>query len=301
MMQQDSYTGKQIGNYHIKDKIGQGGFGAVYEGQHVFYARTVAIKLLNVQSPLLDKQQQQFEQEANLLAELEHEHILPILDYYPASEGFPPCLITRYAVNGSLASRLRQLRSTNKWLSLDEICTILVQIGEALMYAHQKKVIHRDLKPDNILFNEKGQALLADFGIAVVLDAEGGVAEAGGTGTPLYMAPEQFGGNFGEKSDQYSLGVIAYELVTGRHPITVATEYRMAWGVQHKTQRIQPPAEINSQVPLHMELAILKALAKKPEDRHADIQAFIRAFTTAPHQPAHYQKIQEQFRSEERR
>lgn len=209
-MNQKSYIGEQINNYRIEAEIARGGFGVVYRGSHLHFQRTVAIKLLDMQRHFSGEEQEQFRQEAKLLEQLKHPHILPLHDFGIAQGDLPAYLITEFAPNGSLA---RRLKLSDTMLSLDEILTMLSQIGKALSYAHAHNIIHRDLKPDNILFNEKGEALLADFGIAVVLDADR-TKQVGGAGTPPYMAPEQFGGLINPQSDQYALGVIAYELVT---------------------------------------------------------------------------------------
>jgi serine/threonine protein kinase len=159
-------------------------------------------------------------------------------------------------------------------LPLSEALTILSQVGQALQYAHQKTIIHRDLKPENILLNAKGEALLADFGIATVL-ATGSVRYVEATGTPAYMAPEQFRGKVSKESDQYALGCIAYELFTGSRPFNAPDFVAMAF--QHATEPPIPPRQLNPQLPFSIEQAILKAMAKERKDRYPDVAAFIAA------------------------
>src|SRR6266849_169966 len=159
-------------------------------------------------------------------------------------------------------------------LPVEEALTILAQIGQALQHAHQQNIIHRDLKPENILFNAKGDALLADFGIAIVL-ATSSVRQVDATGTPAYMAPEQFRGMISKESDQYALGCIAYELFTGHQPFT-APDF-VAIGFLHAAEPPLAPTHYNPQLPLHTEQAILKAMAKQRADRYPDIAGFITA------------------------
>jgi len=157
---------------------------------------------------------------------------------------------------------------------VEEALTILTQIGQALQHAHQQNIIHRDLKPENILFNAKGDALLADFGIAIVL-ATSSVRQVDATGTPAYMAPEQFRGMISKESDQYALGCIAYELFTGHQPFT-APDF-VAIGFLHAAEPPLAPTHYNPQLPIHTGQAILKAMAKQRADRYPDIAGFITA------------------------
>lgn len=162
-MDEMNRIGQQIGNYRLTREINSGSFGSVYLAEHLHLkGRQVAIKLLHTYLGS-QAEREQFTQEAHFLVQLEHLSILPLLDF-GFSEG-QPYLITRYAAGGSLRQKLKQQRP----LPLEQALTILQQIGQALHYAHQQNIIHRDLKPENILFNERGEVLLADFGIAVML------------------------------------------------------------------------------------------------------------------------------------
>jgi serine/threonine protein kinase len=270
MSSENSHIGMSLGNYRITAEIGSGGFGNVYQGQHtILTERSVAIKQLHghLASP---KEREQFLEEARLLERLKHPHILHIFDV-GIHDGFP-YLVAEYAPNGSLRDRLNT--STSNPLSIEEALAILSQVGQALHYAHQHNVIHRDLKPANILFDANGEALLADFGIATTLSTTS-ITHAAIIGTPPYMAPEQFQGSVSKESDQYSLGCIAYELFTGRVPFTASDFFAM--GFEHMTKAPIPPTQLNPYLPVHIERAILKALAKQRGDRHANIKAFIDA------------------------
>lgn len=273
MLNGTSFIGKQIGNYFIVAELASGSFGRVYKGRHIIFTDEpiVAIKLLHTHFAS-QPERDQFIQEARLLKKLKHPHILPIIEA-GIHEG-SLYLVVEYAPNGSLRDRLE--RQSALPMSLNESTTILSQIGQALHYAHQQNIVHRDLKPENILFNARGEALLADFGIATML-ASAKTKQIGIGGTPSYMAPEQFEGIASTKSDQYSLGCIAYELFTGRKPFAVPYPSIEAMWYQHA--KVQPiaPRQYNTLVPIYMEQSILKAMSKERSDRYTDISAFIAA------------------------
>ena len=266
--------GEHIAGYRILARLGCGGCGCVYLGQHLRLSnRFVAIKIFtgNVES---EEEQTRFLQEAFLLNQLRHPHILPILDSGIEADrlrGDLPYLITEYAPNGSLRDRLEARAGP---LRLKEALPILSQIGKALQYAHEHGVVHCDLKPENILFTEEGQALLADFGIAAILSSAK-TQQGGVMGTLEYMAPEQFDDKVSTKSDQYALGCIAYELFTGRLPFRARD--RSALMYQHLGVAPLPPRQLNPALPQPIDQAILKALAKDREDRYPDVAAFLAA------------------------
>lgn len=277
MTNESNYTGKHFGSYCLEKEIARGSFGVVYLARHAIITKyIVVVKLLDFRHLGSQKELDGFQDEAQILAELTHPHILPFKDY-GVQEGLP-YLVVEYATKGSLRDRLQQIQRPNL-LPTEDALTILSQVGQALQFAHQHKpesIVHRDLKPSNILFNAKGEALLADFGIARALP-ETGIKFTEAIGTPPYMAPEQFQGSISVASDQYSLGCIAYELFTGHLPFkgdTAATFMH-----KHLTENPKPPRELNSSLPEHIEHAILKAMAKQRADRHADISAFIEALT----------------------
>ncbi len=273
MANNNSFIGKLVGNYRIIKELKSGSFGSVFQAKHRVFDDNpvVAIKLLHAH---LSSQQEheQFLLEARLLNKLKHPHILPVLD--AGIQDNMPYIIMEYAPGGSLRERLDKKAGTP--LPLDEALTILTQIGQALEHAHQQTIVHCDLKPDNILFNARNEALLADFGIAAMLTTMG-TKQIGKGGTPAYMAPEQFESLVSVKSDQYALGCIAYELMTGRKPFIVPNPSIQAMWYQHAQVKPTPPTTLNSHVPTHIEQAILKALAKNRADRHADVATFVSA------------------------
>jgi len=261
-----------IGNYRLVKELASGAYGRVYQAEHIILTnRTVAIKLLHGAHLNSLKDRENFLQEARILERLKHSYILPIIDV-GIHEGFP-YLVVEYAPNGSLRTYL-QHRSIHQFRE-EEIYTILSQVGQALQHAHEEHIIHRDLKPENILFNAKGEALLADFGVATVLSTMTINYNVTVIGTPAYMAPEQFRGAVSKASDQYALGCIAYELYTGQKPFTASD--LASFMFQHLMENPIAPTRYNPSLPAHIERAILKAMAKERTERHADISAFVTA------------------------
>lgn len=266
----------EIGNYRILKEIDSGAYGTVYQGEHiVFSGKIVAIKLLHARrgSP---EERERFLREARILEKLRHPHIVSIIDAGLHENRFP-YLISDYAPGGSLRNLLK--RHGKRPLPFPEALRILAQIAEGLAYAHQKNIVHRDLKPENILFQANGEALLADFGMATAL-ATGSIQHPTGVaGTPRYMAPEQFKGTVSRRSDQYALGCIAYELVTGQAPFAGAEFYALAF--KHVSEPPPDPMYLNPQVPVQMAQALMKALAKEREDRYPDVSSFMQALAQA--------------------
>jgi tetratricopeptide (TPR) repeat protein len=271
MTGETEYIDMLFGNYRVVAELYEGLLGGVYLARHVHLPRrAVAIKLFQSERVNDAQKQAMFFQEAQLLDMLKHPHILPLID--AGIEHNLPYVVVEYAPNGSLRDRLdRQLHTP---LPLEEALIILSQIGQAIQYAHEQQIIHCDLKPENVLFNRRDEALLADFGVAVML-AKVDTRYIAGFGSFAYMAPEQFAGNVSEKSDQYSLGCIAYELFTG-HPPFSAFSFR-GMREKHLTEAPVAPTQLNPKLPEHIEQAILKAMAKDSSDRHADVNAFLTA------------------------
>ncbi len=272
MTHRDYLVGQHIGNYYLETFVDSGSYGSVYQARHYIFTddTPVALKLMHTDLNA-DEEQEAFFQEARLLRKLKHPSILPVIDV-----GFDqgrPYLVTEFATGGSLRERLRQ--KNGQPLTLTEALRILLSIGQALSHAHQHNVYHRDLKPENILFNEQGEPLLADFGIAVALPTAH-TYRVGQGGTPAYMAPEQFEGLVSPKSDQYSLGCIGYELLTGRRPFDAGQGgFEMIW-YQHAHVPPEPPTRWNPSIPEAVEEALLRSLAKERSARYQDVSAFLR-------------------------
>ena len=299
MMNEVDYVGKRIGNFNIERFIAKGGFGRVYLGRHIIFKDDppTAIKILSDEQASSEAKDQ-FIQEALLLRKLQHTYILSIIEagLIRIDEKVElPYFVTKYAINGSLKERLRKGP-----LPLEEALNILSQVGQALQYAHEQEpaIAHRDLKPENILFDEKNKALLADFGIAILLNQAKTQSVSVIKGTLPYMAPEHFEGRVSVKSDQYALGCIAYELFTGQKPFAIPLDARadevFAWYFQHSQVEPVPPTKLNPNLPEHIEQAILTAMMKQREQRHVDISAFLTALgasTSLPITPHPFQTI----------
>jgi serine/threonine protein kinase len=271
-----SYIGKHVGNYRITEAINSGAFGRVYKGTHLYLAnRIVAIKVLHLSYLESDKERANFLREAQFLEMLKHEYILPIYDVGVDDEGFP-YLVAEFAPNGSLRDRME---ANETLLPLNEVLTVLTQVGQGLQYVHEQNIVHRDLKPENILFNVKDEALIADFGIAVFLETTK-TKYVNVIGSPLYMAPEQFEGAASPRSDQYALACIAYELLTGQPPFMA--KHAVTIGKMHQSKAPIPPSELNPSIPAYMEQALLRALEKQRENRYPDIITFIHALLNVP-------------------
>ena len=266
----DQHLNQQIGNYRITNKLAEGGFGSVYLAEHLnIRDRYVAIKFMK--SYLSSEQEQEyFRREAEILGQLKHKYILPLSDF-GFDEGYP-YLITPYAACGSLQQLLEE--QSGHPMELTKALSILKQTGQALRYVHHCNVIHRDLKPENVLFDEAHNVQLADFGIATIIRTAS-MKSATMAGTPAYMAPEQYQGHVSAATDQYALGCLAYELLTG-HKVFVA-ESIMQYMYKHVSEEPIPAREINPTLPLHIEEALQTALAKNPIQRHQSIEAFLRA------------------------
>src|SRR5579859_4166224 len=288
MTQDQLLTGQQLGNYRLLSRLSQSPRGSVYLGQHAIFTHdpVVAIKILHTNLSD-DQEREDFIQEALVLKKLSHSAILPVID--AGIQGDTAYIVTAYASHGTLRSYLDQQQGHP--LPLDEALTILVQIGEALQHAHEYNIVHRDLKPANVLFNERREALLADFGLAATLYTSHS-QRLNASGTPAYMAPEQFEGIVSTKSDQYSLGCIAYELVTGRKPFDVEQATLEVVWYQHAKVQPVPPTYYNPAVPRHVEHAIMTALAKQRSDRYAAISLFIDTLRQ-PVEPAMLERYQQ--------
>ena len=266
----EDLTGKQFGHYHIVAPLGEGGMAAVYKAYQPAMERYVAIKVLPRHLASSEEFTARFRREARMLAQLQHSHILPVFDYGEA-EGYP-YIVMPFVPSGTLADLLR-----NNRLSLPQVRYIMTQIGEALSYAHGRGMIHRDVKPSNVLIDESGNCLLTDFGLARMAEASTKLTGSGTVmGTPAYMSPEQgTGANIDHRSDIYSLGIILYEMVTGRVPYQAETPIAVVF--KHIQAPLPSARTLNPNLPEAVELVLLKALAKSRDDRFQSAKDFVQA------------------------
>ncbi len=260
-------VGQRLGNYRLVRLLGRGGFAQVYLGEHLRLGTQAAIKLLSTH--LADNEMEQFLGEARTIARLEHPHIIRILDFDVAQD--TPFLVMSYAPNGTL--RQRYPKGTR--LPLGSIIIYLKQAASALQYAHDAKLIHRDIKPENLLLGGHDEILLSDFGIAVVVQSSRSQSKQDISGTVTYMAPEQIQGKPRPASDQYALGVIVYEWLSGYHPFHGTT-------AEIATQHLHAdPPILREQVPgipPAIEAVVHKALEKDPHRRFTCVQEFATVF-----------------------
>jgi serine/threonine protein kinase/Tol biopolymer transport system component len=275
----DDLIGKSIGGYDILDVVGRGGMATVYRAQQKSMNRVVAIKVLPEQYINDDTYIQRFNQEVEIVARLEHRNIVPVYDY-GEFEG-RPYIVMRYMNTGSVDDLL-----ANGPLEIEQIVNIYEQIAPALDYAHSKHVLHRDLKPSNVLLDDDGGAYLTDFGIARVLGEAGnkGITTQGVVGTPSYMSPEQAQGQpLDNRSDIYALGVMLFELATGRRPFESDTPYSIA--VMQVTTPPPSPRSLNPAISIAVEEVIYKSLKKKREERYPHAIALSEALKRALNKP----------------
>jgi serine/threonine protein kinase len=266
-------VGRDLGHYQLLEQIGQGGMASVYKAQDLANGRTVAVKVLTPQLALEPNFKTRFEREAQVLRGLEHPSIVPILDYGEA-DGIA-YIVMPFMKVGGLNDRLM-----DGPLEVQEGARIIDQISSALQYAHDAGVVHRDVKPNNILIDEEGNAWLSDFGFAHVHDATMSLTGSALIGTPAYMAPEQVqGAPVSPLSDQYALGVILYQISTGCLPYNADTP--MAIAIKHATEPLPRPREVNPNLPDSVEAVLIKALDKDPSNRFKTVRELNQSFQAA--------------------
>ncbi|MDQ6645080.1 MAG: serine/threonine protein kinase, partial [Chloroflexota bacterium] len=267
----DSNIGQQMGKYRLIRQLGHGGFADVYLGEHIYLKTEAAIKVLHTQ--LQHEDIEKFRSEALTIAHLMHPHIVRVLDF--DVENSVPFLVMDYAPNGTL--RHRHPKGTQIPPAI--FMPYVKQIASALQYAHDQKLIHRDVKPENMLLGRNDEVLLSDFGIALVSQSTlSQNTEDLVIGTMAYMAPEQIQGRPRPASDQYALGVVVYEWLCGMKPFNGSY-------VEIVTQHLSaPPPPLNEQVlaiPHAVQQVLFKALAKDPHQRFARVQDFADALEQA--------------------
>ena len=281
-----SLEGYQLDHYRIVRLLGSGGMGDVYLAEDERIGQQVALKVIRVEVSAypavqdVQKATHQFRREARAIAMLDHPHILPLYSYGEQQVGDKTImyLVMPYRSEGSLAHWMHQ-RGSVDLLPPGQAAQIIHQAAEALQHAHDRQIIHQDVKPSNFLIRsrEKAQSvpdiLLADFGIAKLTTTASSTSQSI-RGTPVYMAPEQWQGKPTLASDQYALGIMAYELLTGHPPFLGVPGTVM---FQHLTTTPTPPSALNPLLSVEVDTAVLQALAKEPEARFPSILAFASA------------------------
>lgn len=267
-------TGRSLGPYRVLEQLGVGGMATVYKAYHAVMDRYVAIKVLPDNLARDPSFRTRFEREARTIARLEHRHILPVYDV--AEDDGIPYLVMRFTDGGDLSGLIG-----SGTLSIPRAAALVAQVADALDYAHRQGVIHRDVKPANVLIGRDGDALLSDFGIAKIYsEAQQLTSDGMMVGTPAYMAPEQLKGQTVDgRTDIYSLGVVLYQALTGECPFVAETPLAVA--MMHVHNPLRPPRQINPGIPDALERIILRSMAKNADDRFQTAGAMAQALRAA--------------------
>jgi serine/threonine protein kinase len=258
----EDLTGREIGRYQIVAPLAAGSMATVYKAFQPVIHRYVALKVLPKHLASEPTYVGRFQQEARIVANLQHPNILSLFDYGEA-DGYT-YMVMPLVEGGTLAGLLQ-----GQPLPLERIRFVVSQMADALHYAHQQGVIHRDVKPSNVLINKHGTCLLTDFGIAKMIEVAVRFTGTGeSVGTPTYMSPEQgLAQPVDRRSDIYSLGVILYQMATGQLPFKGKTP--IATVLMHVNDPLPPPWRINPDLSPDLDRVIVTALAKQPADRYA--------------------------------
>ncbi len=286
--------GTTLGQYRLLRRLGKGGMSEVYLAYDQREDRQVAVKVV---SSMHAEYLERFHREAEAILNLRHRHILPAYEY---GEQEPwSYLVMYYTEYGTLSKHLSTTRvrrsgrgygRQGSYLTLEEAALLLEQIASALQYAHDAGIIHRDIKPSNILLRNSHYAYLADFGLAKTLEGTQGLTQTGSLlGTPEYMAPELSVGPASTSSDVYALGILLYQMVTGRVPFSAETPIATFW--KHLREQPVPPSHYNPAIPRSVDLVILHALEKDPRRRFRSPLALARAYKRALQPPSLRQRM----------
>lgn len=264
--------GENVGPYRIIEQMGQGGMATVFKAYHAALDRYVAIKALHPAMMEDPGFLARFQREARVVALLDHPNIVPIYDY--AEHGGRPYLVMKFIDGETLKARLARSPLSN-----EEALRIVEAVGQALTYAHERGILHRDVKPSNALLSPDGNIYLADFGLARI--AEAGASTLSGDmlmGTPHYISPEQARGesDLDNGTDIYSFGVVLYELIVGQVPFDSDTPFSIIH--DHIYSPLPLPSDVNPDVSESVQRVLLKALAKDREDRYKSVDEMVAAF-----------------------
>ncbi len=271
MANEDPFVGKMLGQIEILDKIGQGGMGAVYKGLHKFLGKDVAIKFLSKQ--LVENKEfiDRFIREAQTLAQVEHKNLVRVYDAGEWDGNF--YIVMEFIKGKSLGDMLK----TTARIPFQQAASIIKECAEGLQAAAEKSIIHRDIKPDNIMLLDDGNVKVTDFGLAKSLESAMEITQTGQLmGTPHYMSPEQCDGlNVDFRSDLYSLGATFYRVITGAFPFTGNTPFAVMR--KHLQEPLTPASSIVKDIPADVSTVIEKMMAKKPEERYPSYSALAQA------------------------
>jgi serine/threonine-protein kinase len=281
-------TERKLGKYQIIERLGRGGMAEVYRGYHATLDRYVAIKVLHAFLADDPEFKDRFHREAQNVARLKHPNIVQVydFDYDPDGESF--YMVMELVEGPTLKEHLSALTQQGQRMPFMEAVRIIREAAGALAYAHSQNMIHRDVKPANLMIDRDNRVVLTDFGIAKIVTGAQFTASGGMVGTPAYMAPEQGLGEAGdERSDLYSLGVILYQLLTGQLPYDA--EAPLAIILKHLNSPIPTVHDLNPDVPDAVTQVVTRLMAKEPDDRYqnandliADLQRIERGELNLP-------------------
>ncbi len=272
-MSSDTFLSKKIGRYQVREKIGVGGMARVYKAWDANLDRTVAIKILHEHLADDTTFKERFEREAKFIASFSHPNIVQVFDFNIVKEnGQEVCYMVMPFIPGkSLKELLEDLVEKGERLSQERVRDIILDVCAALSYAHGRGMVHRDVKPANILFNEHGQAVLSDFGIARLVEGASFTQEGATVGTPTYLSPEQAAGMpVDGRADLYAVGIMLYEMLAGQPPFTADSNISLI--LKHMNAPVPPIHEYLKDENPAIEMIIFKALAKNPDDRYQTAQ-----------------------------
>jgi serine/threonine protein kinase len=267
MLSLSNPLGQILGGYKLVELIGSGAMATVYKAHQLTLDRWVALKILHYKD---NQALLRFQREARAIALLRHRNILIVYEY--GEEGWP-YIAMEYVEGGPLSAYLAKHK-----VDWSKAINLLIPVAEALHYAHRQGIIHRDVKPSNILLSDQEWPLLADFGLAKVLTGpDKPVTQSGASmGTPAYVAPEQARGlAIDQRADIYSLGVVLYEMVAGRLPFNYSNVNKML--LAHISEPVPPPRLFNPLAPVELEKIILKAMRKLPAERYQTMEQMVTA------------------------
>ncbi len=271
----DEFIGQSLGNYEILDIIAKGGMSTVYRARQTTVGRDVAIKILPRQFTHDDTFFERFYREVEVIAGLQHPHILPVYDFGEVEDS--PYIVMAYLNGGTLADIMAQGP-----LDLQEAGRLVEQIASALEFAHSKGIVHRDLKPSNVLLDEQHNAYLADFGLARILEKSSEITGTAILGTPTYMAPEQANGlNLTPSVDVYALGVTIYQMLAGRVPYEAPTPFGVL--LAHANEPVPDILGLRPDLNNSTQIVIDKSMAKRAEERYATPSAVAHGLREALH------------------
>src|SRR5438105_8638214 len=264
---------RRLASYTLLEPIGHGGMAVVYRARQDSLDRTVAVKILSENLAASSEFMERFRREARTAANLRHPNVITVFDFGQDERGVP-YLVLEFIEGPTLADLM------DRGLDDSRIPDLIDQIAAGLDYAHARRVIHRDIKPGNVLMTEDGRAVLADFGLAWLLEGAHLTLTGGVIGTPEYMSPEQAAGNpIDHRSDVYALGVVLYEMLVGDRPFVAETPIGVL--LMHLQDQAPSVLDARPDLPVAVGAVLDKALVKDPDERYSSAGELARAFRVA--------------------